>query len=83
MTEKEALLERLGAMSFAALDTALFLDTHPLHSEALEYHHYYACMTKALRSEYEEKYGPLLMENAVSPRCWDWIDGSWPWEMEE
>ena len=36
MTEKEALLERLGAMSFAALDTALFLDTHPLHSEALE-----------------------------------------------
>ena len=49
------LLQELGKISFAAWEITLFLDTHPFHSEALEYRNHYEKTARALRMEYEQK----------------------------
>lgn len=82
MTEKQQLLEELGKISFAAWDISLFLDTHPFNSEALEWHHHYEKAAQELKEEYQKKYGPLTSSASRSGHCWEWIEGSWPWEGE-
>lgn len=83
MSERQMLLQELGKISFAAWEITLFLDTHPFHSEALEYRNHYEKTARALRIEYEQKYGPLTSAASRSSHCWDWIDGPWPWEYEK
>ena len=39
--EKKNLLFYIDAVSFAALDASLYLDTHPDDAEALEYFHHF------------------------------------------
>lgn len=82
MNERQMLLEELGKVAFAAWEINLFLDTHPFHGEALECHSHYVKAAKALRCEYEQKFGPLTSAAANSSHCWDWIDGPWPWEYQ-
>ena len=55
MSERQMLLQELGKISFAAWEITLFLDTHPFHSEALEYRNHYEKTARALRMEYEQK----------------------------
>ena len=71
MSERQMLLQELGKISFAAWEITLFLDTHPFHSEALEYRNHYEKTARALRMEYEQKYGPLTSAASRSSHCWD------------
>ena len=82
MPKREMLLKKISTAQFAALDTQLFLDTHPGDEESVEKMKKYRDMAKPLIKEYEQKYGPLT-KNRNDANVWNWIKGPWPWESEE
>ena len=80
--DKENLLRRIQALSFAKVETELYLDTHPNASQALEYYRNILAELDEAMTEYQNKYGPLFAEGVVGDR-WTWVDGKWPWQFEE
>lgn len=79
---KNALLKKIQALSFAKVETELYLDTHPDCAMALEYYKDTLEALDELMSEYQNKYGPLFAEGVVGNR-WSWVDGKWPWQLSE
>lgn len=73
--------DRLKALSFSVLETALYLDGHPNCKQALE--HYDATVEELERAteEYEDKYGPLTIYSNAHD-TWEWVSSPWPWESE-
>lgn len=83
---KKKLLFYIDAVSFAALEASLYLDTHPADPGALEYfHHYNEARQQALK-EYAHRFGPLTLGDAQkTEQCdgkWKWATQPWPWEGE-
>ena len=77
---RDELMKRIQELSFAKVETELFLDTHPECKAALDY---YKGVTEELdmaMTEYQNKYGPIVAEASMGDR-WAWIDGAWPWQM--
>lgn len=81
MREKDALLKKLSAYSFAEKEWNLYLDTHPTDREGLAMHKRMADRTRELTEEYESKFGPLTSMSANNKNFFEWIDEPWPWEM--
>lgn len=77
---REALLMQINQSDFAAVDTNLYLDTHPCDTAAIQYHQQMADQTKKLRRTYEAAYGPLIASENTGTAYWSWITGPWPWE---
>lgn len=76
-------LRMVQIYGFAVFDTALFLDTHPMNREALTF-------LRAMREKYREavtaferEFGPLNIGSSGAENNWDWVDGPWPWEVEQ
>ncbi|MDK2934842.1 MAG: spore coat protein [Clostridia bacterium] len=75
------LLKELMRAHFCAVETALYLDTHPKDPRALADHNKCACRLEMLRKQYIQKYGALTHEDpSVYP--WTYINGPWPWEIK-
>ncbi len=83
MNERQELLFQLQAADFAAHDLMLYLDTHPCCRTALTLYHEKLAEAKALRREYEEKYGPLTASSSSTETPWQWIQNPWVWERRE
>ena len=66
MTERQHLMKKLMAERFAAIETAIFLDTHPQDKKALKAFKEYSENTRKLKDEYENKFGALTAENAAT-----------------
>ena len=81
MNEQEMLKRRINAYKFASWELHLFLDSHPENADAAQKHREYERKIKKLTKEYEEKYGTLSETSATTSR-YEWINGSWPWEVE-
>ena len=62
--EKKNLLFYIDAVSFAALDASLYLDTHPDDAEALEYFHHFNKARQQALHEYSVRFGPLTLNEA-------------------
>jgi len=73
-------LDHVNAVSFAAIDIALFLDTHPDNCEALEKYNYYCNLRNQAVAEYSKRFSPLTLSNACGSKKWDWVNTPWPWE---
>ena len=81
MTERQHLLKKLMAERFAAIETAMFLDTHPKDKKALDALKIYVCNYKELKNEYEKKFGPMtIFSDAGNENSWSWINDPWPWD---
>lgn len=76
---KDALLDRIHALSFAMTEAQLFLDTHPECRDALIYFKDLRAQLDAAMTEYQNTHGPLLADMTVGDK-WSWIDGPWPWQ---
>jgi len=83
MTEREVLLKRVQVCDFALNDAALFLDVNPDHAEALAFYKKYLDLRKATVEAFQEKFGPLTRDAYDGGPRWNWVDGPWPWQMEE
>ncbi len=70
----------LQVMAFAIQELALYLDTHPEDTEALELYRAYQKMYHDGAKEYSEKYGPLTHTHAVNSAKYNWLKDPWPWE---
>lgn len=83
MENRELLLKRIQVCDFVLLDAALYLDTHPDDKQALEFYKKHLDMRNAAASEYILKYGPLKHMDYDGGARWNWVDGKWPWQLEE
>lgn len=78
--DKVTALNHVNALSLAALETALFLDTHPDNAEAMKSFRRYNAMSNQAKAEYSKKYGPLTLAYAGETQHWEWVNQPWPWE---
>ena len=83
MNEREKMMQAVYTNGFAADDARLFLDTHPENREALTYYKKKMELYQRARDHYEEKYGPISVENAAVGDRWGWVEAPWPWEGGE
>ncbi len=81
MNNREKLLKNVQYYSFAVLESAMFLDTHPECAEALAYYNKYKKLWEEAKAEFEAKYGPLTIASDANNDCWQWANGPWPWEL--
>ena len=79
--DKEALLLYLNATSFAAHDINLYLDIYPDDRDMIELFNQYKMEANKLMGEYQNKYGPLVVNSEATNKIpWSWDDNPWPWE---
>ncbi len=82
MNMKEKLLSEIRALSFALVETNLYLDSHPECGEALAYFRRVRDELAKKTAAYEKAFGPLTAMGATAEGEWDWITTPWPWESE-
>lgn len=81
MNQKQcSLLMYINQVSFAMDDVNLFLDTHPCNKEAMEYYHMVKEQREKAMKEYNQKFGPLQIDQVESCDYWTWVEQAWPWE---
>ena len=77
---KQQLMEWIMMLGFCAIDMALYLDTHPCDTDALNYFNQCNELYQDARNSYEEMYGPLTIHGVNSESSWTWVEGPLPWE---
>lgn len=77
-----AMLKKIQAISFAMVETELYLDSHPECSVALEHYEHLANEYRELVSIYENEVAPIRHEGAIGEK-WTWVSNPWPWHNEE
>ena len=80
ITEQEKELYELSAISFAAQDLNLYLDTHPDDKSMFMLFKDYTNKLNSLVEEYERKYGPLNINSKEMNTSFTWESDKWPWE---
>lgn len=72
----------IDVVSFTALDTAMFLDTHSGNREATQHFHKYNKARNQALKEYNSRFGPLMISQVSDDNFMRWVNNPWPWEME-
>lgn len=80
MGNKEQLLRDIGIVDFVLVELGLYLDTHPLDRNAMEYFNHYNRIKQQMVREFSMKYYPLTREMAESSKEWRWGAAPLPWE---
>lgn len=80
MNEKQTLMKKINESSFAMTDTTLYLDTHPDDESALEYYQKCVSARREAACLYNNKFGPLQIDQVEGANHWHWIHDPWPWE---
>ncbi len=70
----------LQVMGFAIQELALYLDTHPEDTEALELYRNYQRLYHKGMMAYSQGSGPLEHSMPVEDKTYSWINDPWPWE---
>lgn len=81
---RDEMLQKLMELDFVSLDLALYLNTHPTETEAIDTYNQMITAADTLRMKYEEAYGPLcsFRSYAGNPNHWEWQDNPWPWQRD-
>lgn len=76
------LLKHITEVSFAVVDSTLYLDTHPHDCEILAYNKEMVTMRNDALKIYSRRFGPLTIDCTadVNSNSWEWILQPWPWE---
>lgn len=79
--ERETLLYQVMQYKFALIELNLYLDTHPMDTEALNLYNKYLEIEKQMCKKYESMYAPLSLDSEdLENNNWKWIKSPWPWE---
>ena len=76
------LMKKIQAISFAKVETELYLDAHPECTPALDYYKELCQEYDNLVSIYENTVAPLTHESAAMD-SWKWVSKPWPWQYEK
>lgn len=74
------MLVELMEVSFALLETALYLNTHPNDERSLLLHNNWSQQYDQLEGMYVSNFGPLR-NTGMSRYPWAYINSPWPWEI--
>ena len=77
---KSELMRKIQELSFAKVETELFLDTHPECKLALDFYRKTTDELDMAMTEYQNKYGPIVAGASIGD-TWTWVEGAWPWQM--
>ncbi len=83
MNKKEKLMSEIRALSFALVETNLYLDSYPEDKEALAYFRRVREELAMKTEAYERAYGPLTVMGTNAAKSWEWVETPWPWESED
>ncbi len=78
---KKALLKQIQMLDFALQETALFLDSHPDDTKAMQYYQEQRKAKDKAYAQFEECFGPLTNRSNLADQ-WEYVYGPWPWEGE-
>ncbi|MBO5212240.1 MAG: spore coat protein CotJB [Clostridia bacterium] len=78
---RENLMSKVQAYSFAVKEANLYLDAYPESKAALDYYNKYKNLEVRAIAEYEMRYGPINLPSEA--KSWSWVCGPWPWQNEE
>ena len=70
----------LQALAFAVNELALYLDTHPNDTEALEMYQTYQQALHDGMMNFSKEHGPLNHTVPGKKGCYCWPNDPWPWE---
>lgn len=75
----------LHALSFALVETVLYLDGHPNDRRAIEYYEKIKSEYRKALEEYERENGPVTAgsDTAVENGKWRWSTEPWPWQNDK
>ena len=74
-------LSDVQASAFAALELALYLDTHPDDADALQLYNDYQRAANEKQAEFSRTYFPLTRAcNTNNSGSYSWINDPWPWQ---
>lgn len=81
LNEQAEKLTYIDALCFACIDLNLYLDNFPNNKELVNLFNQYTEEKERAIKEYEQKYGPLTVDNSVdNSNNWRWNSIPWPWE---
>lgn len=81
MNQQQQMLLDVQKLQFAALDIALYLDTHPNDPVALYRHKMYTEQLKQIKDAYEMEFGPMTIFSHEFGDKWRYINSPWPWDF--
>ena len=73
--DKKKLLNYIDAVSFALIDTNLYLDTHPNDKKAMDHFNQYQKARKQALKEYARNFEPLTIDSADIDDHFTWATG--------
>ena len=79
-TDQERKLFEIQSLCFASHELNLYLDLHPEDQSMLRLMNDYIIKKDQLVKEYENKYGPLTLNNTSNQTIFTWVNNTWPWE---
>ena len=79
--EQEQELFNLNQIEFAMHDINLYLDVNPNDQQMLNIFTNYKNTYNELFSQYEEKYGPICVNNTNNQIPYKWESKKFPWEV--
>lgn len=85
MPDKNSLLKQISEASFMLDDLRLFLDTHPMDSQAMEQYEVYHEQRKQLLKQFADDFYPLTTDcicTAHNGGRWTWGEGPAPWDTQ-
>ena len=81
LNEQAERLTFIDSLCFACIDLNLYLDNFPNNKELSNLFRQYVEEKERAIKEYEQKYGPLFVDNSVdNSNNWRWNSIPWPWE---
>ena len=78
--DKDKLLLNIQIHSFVLKDLILYLDTNPTDQSMIVEFNKVNNKLEELKTNYENKYGPLCTSGVNSNSSWTWINNPWPWD---
>lgn len=79
---RKDLMKLIQSTNFMVIEMALYLDTHPEDSCAMETYQEYRRKFKRAVSLYEKKFAPLTFYGVEDENGWNWGTEPWPWQKE-
>ena len=75
------MMKQIKCLSFAVVDIAQYLDTHPNDRKAICLHKEYCNQLEDLKDKYQRIFGPLSIYYPCNK--WRWPEEPWPWERSD
>lgn len=76
----EALYD-LQAIDFTLVELTLYLDTHPVDTQALGQYNQLAKQSQEMKHRFEERFGPITHRSVSATAPFGWTVTPWPWEV--